>query len=91
MHDRFMKDGQYGLPVRSAIMATAGYSPSDLENLQYLENTILELNKKEVPLTSSNTQSAPESDPGRPTNQSKGEVLTDSGENSKEQDLSSGG
>lgn len=91
MHDRFIKDGQYGLPVRSAIMATAGYSPSDLENLQYLENTILELNKKEVPLTSSNTQSSSDSDPGRPTNQSKGEVLTDSGENSKEQDLSSGG
>jgi len=91
MHDRFMKDGQYGLPVRSAIMATAGYSPSDLENLQYLENTILELDKKEIPLTSSNTQSASDNDPGRPTNQSKGEGLTDSGENSKEQDLASGG
>lgn len=90
MHDRFMKDGQYGLPVRSAIMATAGYSPSDLENLQYLENTVLELNTKEIPLTSSNTQSS-DSDPGRPTNKSKGESLTDSGENSQEQDLASGG
>lgn len=90
MHDKYIKDGQYGLPVRSAIMATAGYSPSDLENLQYLENTVLKLNEKEVPLKSSNTQSET-SDPGRPTNESKGEPLTDSGENSKEQDLSSGG
>lgn len=90
MHDRFMKDGQYGLPVRSAILATEGYSPSDLENLQYLENTILELNKKEIPLTSSNTQSSTE-DPGRPTNQSKGESITDSGENTQEQDLANGG
>lgn len=91
MHNQYLKDGQYGLPVRSAIMATAGYSPSDLENLSYLENTVLELNKNEVPLTSSNTQSAADNEGGRPTNESDGLPLTDSGENSREQDLSSGG
>lgn len=91
MHNQYLKDGQYGLPVRSAIMATAGYSPSDLENLSYLENTVLELNKNEVPLTSSNTQSAADNEGGRPTNESEGLPLTDSGENSREQDLSSGG
>lgn len=91
MHNQYLKDGQYGLPVRSAIMATAGYSPSDLENLSYLENTVLELNKNEVPLTSSNTQSAADNEGGRPTNKSEGLPLTDSGENSQEQDLSSGG
>lgn len=91
MHNQYLKDGQYGLPVRSAIMATAGYSPSDLENLSYLENTVLELNKNEVPLTSSNTQSAADNEGGRPTNESGGLPLTDAGENSREQDLSSGG
>lgn len=91
MHNQYLKDGQYGLPVRSAIMATAGYSPSDLENLSYLENTVLELNKNEVPLASSNTQSAVSDEGGRPTNKSEGLPLTDSGENSQEQDLSSGG
>lgn len=91
MHNQYLKDGQYGMPVRSAIMATAGYSPSDLENLSYLENTVLELNKNEVPLTSSNTQSAADNEGGRPTNKSEGLPLTDSGENSQEQDLSSGG
>lgn len=91
MHNQYLKDGQYGLPVRSAIMATAGYSPSDLENLSYLENTVLELNKNEVPLTSSNTQSAADNEGGRPTNESEGLPLTDAGENSHEQDLSSGG
>ena len=43
VHDRLVKDGQYGMPVRSAIMATSGYSPSDVENMQYLENTVLNL------------------------------------------------
>lgn len=91
MHNQYLKDGQYGMPVRSAIMATAGYSPSDLENLSYLENTVLQLNKNEVPLTSSNTQSASGDEGGRPTNESEGKPLTDAGENSQEQDLSSGG
>lgn len=76
----------------ATIMATAGYSPSDLENLSYLENTVLELNKNEVPLTSSNTQSAAgNGEGGRPTNESEGKPLTDAGENSQEQDLATGG
>lgn len=78
MHDQYVKDGQYGLPVRAAIMATGGYSPSDTENMQYLENVILSLHENEVPLISSNVQSNDEG--GRPTNASKGEPLTESGE-----------
>ena len=90
IHDKYIKDGQYGLPVRTALMATAGYAPSDFENLQYLENTVLNLSEKEIPLTSSNTQSV-DAEPGRPTNESQNKPLTDSGENSSEQDTSSGG
>lgn len=90
MHDRYVKDGMYGLPVRSAIMATGGYTPSDVENMMYLENNILDLSSKEIPLTSSNTQST-DNNGGRPTNASEGKPLTDSGENSQEQDLGTGG
>lgn len=96
VHDRLVKDGQYGMPVRSAIMATSGYSPSDVENMQYLENTVLNLSANEVPLISSNTQSAADSNAatdegGRPTNASEGKTLTDAGENSSEEDLATGG
>ena len=85
-----MKDGQYGLPVRSAIMATAGYSPSDMENMLYLENEILGLKDMEIPLTSSNTQSsdsnAATDKGGRPTNESQGKDLSDAGAVTKEND-----
>jgi len=80
MHSQYLKDGQYGLPVRSAIMATQGFSPSDMEGMYYLENSILELPDKEIPLTSSNTQSASEG--GRPTNAENGEGLSESGNTS---------
>ena len=88
MHNRFIKEGQYGMPVRSAILATNGYSPSDIENMAYLENSILKLGEREIPLRSSNTQSGSGDDTtddgGRPTNKSKGEKLTDAGEKSKD-------
>lgn len=87
-HSRYLKEGQYGLPVRSAIMATSGYSPSDLQNLQYLENTVLALADNEVPLVSSNVQSG---EGGRPTNKSEGRNLSDAGENSEDHDLATGG
>ena len=77
MHSQFLKDGQYGLPVRTAIMATQGFSAADTENLSFLENNILNLSKNEVPLTSSNTQS---SEGGRPTNAEEGLPLSESGE-----------
>lgn len=87
MHDQYVKDGQYGLPVRSAIMATNGYSPSDMENMLYLENEMLGLDKLEVPLKSSNTQSKDLDDEGgRPTNASNGKDLSDAGEVTAEHD-----
>lgn len=82
MHDQLVKDGQYGLPVRSAIMATSGYSPSDTENMQYLENVILSLHENEIPLVSSNVQSTNEG--GRPTSEESGQPLTDAGDISRE-------
>lgn len=80
MHAQYLKDGQYGLPVRGAIMATGGFASSDIEDMSYLENEILNLSVNEVPLKSSNVQSADTTDEGgRPTNASQGEGLSDSG------------
>ena len=80
MHERYLKDATYGMPTRTAALATAGYAGSDYENMTYLENEILGLSAGETPLKSSNTQSGSAGDEGgRPTNASKGEGLSDAG------------
>jgi hypothetical protein len=80
MHERYLKDATYGMPTRTAALATAGYAGTDYENMTYLENEILGLGNAEIPLKSSNTQSGSAGDKGgRPTNASKGEGLSDAG------------
>lgn len=79
MNELYMKMGQYGRPVRQAIDATLSFTPTMTSGLAYLENTVLSLYENEVPLQSSNTMSS-DSEGGRPTNESKGEVLSESGE-----------
>lgn len=80
MHERYLKDATYGMPTRTAALATAGYAGTDYENMTYLENEILGLSNGEMPLKSSNTQSGSAGDEGgRPTNASKGEGLSDTG------------
>ena len=73
-------------------MATNGYTPNDVENMMYLENVFMNYSEREVPLKSSNVQSGdPSKEAGRPTNESKGEAVTDAGETAQEEDTSSGG
>lgn len=79
MNDLYVKMGQYGLPVRQAIAATASFTPSMVTGLAYLENEILKLYEHEVPLISSNTMSS-DNTGGRPTNESQGKPLSESGE-----------
>ena len=79
----YSKMGQYGMPVRMSLMAAGGYSPSETEDMAFMENEMLELYANEIPLQSSNTISG---EVGRPTNESKGEGLTDSGEETQEND-----
>lgn len=82
MHERYLKDATYGLPTRTAALATAGYAGSAYENMTYLENEVLGLSGGEVPLKSSNTQSGATAGDqgGRPTNASQGKQLSDAGE-----------
>ena len=82
MHDQYLKDGQYGLPARSAIMATSDLGQTELQSMAYLENVVLNLSEHEVPLISSNVQTG---DGGRPTAEESGDDLGDAGEASREQ------
>lgn len=77
--DTLRKDEQYGAPVKSLICALSGLSPNDILSMTYLENDVLDLNNKFIPPKSANTQS-----PGRPSNESKGEGLSESGEKTAE-------
>lgn len=52
-----LTDGQNGLPVRLALNALNGISELQTLSLLTLENDILQLDKKFVPLISSNTVS----------------------------------
>jgi hypothetical protein len=57
VQDRYLKAAQYGLPVKTALAATLGLTPSGLINMTYLENEILDLPNKFIPLSSSHTTS----------------------------------
>ena len=84
VHDQLLKDGQYGLPVRSAIMATSGIAQTEYLSLSYLENDILGLADYEQPLLSSNVVSQTE-EAGRKTVEESGGKISDAGEVSREQ------
>lgn len=78
---------QYGLPMISYYAASQGLMQDELDCMTFLENSVLELPSRFVPLESANTRSAdssPENTGGRPT----AEIgdLTDSGEQSRERD-----
>lgn len=76
----------YGVPVKSYLCGTLGLSPSDISGMTYLENEILKIPETFVPLSSSHTATSTTGAVGRPTNESKGEDLTDAGEATKEDD-----
>jgi hypothetical protein len=53
----------YGLPTKMAYAASVGIPAAQVEGLNFLENDVLKLNDKFIPLASSHTQSG---DTGRP-------------------------
>ena len=58
MGDAFLRAAQYGLPTLSYYAASQGLSQDDLDGMNFLEDTVLELKERLVPLQSSATQSA---------------------------------
>lgn len=57
-HKMYLESAQFGIPVKSHISATLGLSPIETMNMAYLENDILELHDKFIPLQSSHTMSS---------------------------------
>lgn len=82
MNSLYLKNAQAGIPCKSMVAASLGENPSDISGISYLENDFFNLAENWKPLQTSYTQSAKssESNGGRPTNEEKGETLTESGE-----------
>ncbi len=82
MNSLYLKNAQAGIPCKSMVAASLGENPSDISGISYLENDFFNLAENWKPLQTSYTQSAKssESSGGRPTNEEKGETLTESGE-----------
>lgn len=92
MGDQYLKSAQYGFPTLSYYCASQGLSQADMDCMSFLENDILNLKGRFIPLQSSSTMGANVTDDsgdgtgnaGRPTKDIGS--LTDSGESSQEHD-----
>lgn len=89
MGDMYLKACQYGLPFISIYAASQGMSQSEVDCMSFLENDVLNLTERFVPLQSSSTQSAASSDGNGATDEGGAPTkdvgdLTDSGEQSRE-------
>lgn len=86
--ETLLKNAQYGLPVKIALCACLGLSPSAVVSMNYLEEVVLGLSASFIPLSSSHTQSgeseAPKDEGGRP--QKSDDELTEKGEAQREAD-----
>lgn len=87
MHNMFLKDAQYGIPVKTAIASTIGISQPKLSALMYLENDFLHLKDEVEPLVQGNSMPSDNSDEvGRPTAEERGEEISESNEKTREHD-----
>ena len=80
----YLKACQFGLPMVSYYCASQGLSQAEMDTMNFLEDDVLDIKNRFIPLQSSSTQSSSSSqgDPGRP----KSDIgdLSDSGEASRE-------
>jgi hypothetical protein len=72
----------YGVPVKAAICAIAGLQPMDIPGMNFVETELLNVLDLR-PMASSHTQT---SSPGRPSNELNGDPLSDSGEQTADDD-----
>lgn len=78
--DAYLKAAQNGQPFKIDYGVALGKSPSRQLGSLFLENDILKLHEKYIPLATSYTSTGEDASVGRPTNESKGLDLTESGE-----------
>lgn len=84
--DSYLKACQYGIPMVSYYCASQGLSQADMDCMNFLEDNVLDIKSRFVPLKSSATQSGGTTDstPGR--KELDADELTDAGEISREND-----
>ena len=98
-HNMLVKDAQLGIPVKSAMAASLGFSQPVMTSVMFMENEFLKLQNKMIPLTTTMNQNSDESqsnsstddgmlpqEVGRPTAEELGEEISDSNENTREHD-----
>ena len=80
--NRLSKAASLGMPVKLEYISALGFSPSDVLGMTYLEEDVLGLAKKVWlnALISSSTMSHSDNEGGRPTSESKGEIIGEAGE-----------
>lgn len=83
MINLYKESATLGLPTKQLYAASLGLTPSQTVGMTFMENSVLGLHNLFIPLSTSYTQSG---DSGRPTNESKGDTLTDVGTQTKETD-----
>lgn len=76
--DGYLKAAEHGLPFKLDYAISLGLSENRIIGNLFVENMVLELHEKLIPLPTSYTQSTDGT--GRPTNESQGQDLGDSGE-----------
>lgn len=76
--DSFLKAAEHGLPFKMDYATSLGISQTKLVGNLFMENDVFELHNKFIPLPTSYTMSSESI--GRPTNESQGKDLSESGE-----------
>ena len=75
-----LESAQYGLPTKLAYNTLNGFSERDTLALNFLEEEVLKVSEKFVPLQSSYTQSGTEETAGRPVEDDAGDTADESAE-----------
>ena len=81
--DMYLKACQYGIPLVSYYCASQGLMQDEMDCMNYLEDEVLGIKERFVPLQSSATQSASGDDAGR--TEKDAEDLTEEGERTREE------
>ena len=82
--DTYLKAAEHGLPFKLDYAVSLGVSQNRIIGNLFAENVALELHNRLIPLPTSYTMSS--EDVGRPTNESQGKSLTESGEQTSDTD-----
>lgn len=86
MGEQYLKATQFGFPMLSYFCASQGLSQADMDGMEFLENKILDLKSRFIPLQSSSTMSSSSGQDGAGRPKKEDGDLSDAGELSQEHD-----